>query len=152
MKRFIRDILVAARERTAVRKQVRVPCQLALESEVEPLATECLDISADGMRVLAARALPLDSEVRVTLTLPATETRVRFAASVRRVVRGRRRGDQNMELGLRFLDCSVVDGAILDASLSGHPPPVPARRLRMDYAASVLRIAREGQPGPLAWA
>ena len=152
MRRFLKEILLTARDRSAVRRNVRVPCTISAGDGHDAVTTECLDISADGMRIAAAQELPLGSRLQVALTLPETETKVRVEASVQRVGRGRRRGERAMELGLRFLDCSVVDGAILDASLNGLPPPVPARRLRMDYAASVLRIAREAHAAPAAWA
>jgi hypothetical protein len=42
---------------------------------------------------------------------------------------------------LRYLNLSPVDRAILASRLRGVPPPVPARRVRFDYAQSVLAIA-----------
>lgn len=144
MEEILEQILLTARDRAAVRRDVRMPCQVERESDGTPIASECLDLSAEGIRVLASEEASLGTRLRVRFEMPDTGARLDVTALVSRVIRGRRPGEHPLELGLSFADASPLEKAMLDACLSGLPPPVPARRLRIDYARSVQRIAGEG--------
>jgi hypothetical protein len=58
-------------------------------------------------------------------------------ACVARVVHGRRPGDLGPCLGLEFEALDAAFERLLRAALRGLPPPLPMRKPRIDYAASV---------------
>jgi hypothetical protein len=80
--------------------------------------------------------------VIASFRVPDSSLYIDVDAQVVRVLEGRRRGDRARALGLRFLNLSRVDRAILASRLAGLPPPPPERSVRLDYAATVFAIAR----------
>jgi hypothetical protein len=138
----MREILLSARDRAALRRRVRLPCQVVEQESFSLLSEECVDLSLTGMRVKALVPAPVGSKVLVSFRVPSSSLYIDVDAEVTRIMWGRRSGDRCSCLGLRFLDLSRVDRAILKSRLVGLPPPAPERTLRFDYARTVGSIAR----------
>jgi hypothetical protein len=136
----MQNILWTANDRKALRRRVKIPCQIVSEHDFTLVSDTCLDLSPRGMRVRALRALGIGTQVLVSFRVPDAGVHMDLGALVTRVARGRRRGERFPTLGLSFVDLSPLDGIILTARLKGVPPPAPARHLRVDYASSVRAI------------
>jgi hypothetical protein len=136
----MREFLLSARDRLALRRRVRIPCQVVEENGFSLLARECMDLSVRGMRVQALMPAAVGTVVLVSFRVPGSSLYIDVEAEVVRVQWGRRRGDATSALGLRFLGLSNIDRAILGSRLAGLPPPAPERELRPDYAASVMAL------------
>ena len=132
--------LWTANDRKALRRQVRVPCQVVRESDFCLVADACLDLSPRGMRVCSISPVALNTPVLVSFRVPAAGVHMDVNAVVTRVARGRRHGERGATLGLSFVDLSPVEAVTLSARLRGLPPPAPARHLRKDYAGVVRAI------------
>ena len=135
-------VVQSAADRKALRRQLRIPCQVVCEHDFLLLGSECLDLSLEGMAVRARLPALPHSPVLVSFRLPGSSLFIDVEALVTRMAWGRRDEDSGPTLGLRFLTLGAVDRAILAARLRGLPPPVPRRRVRADYAGSVRAIAR----------
>ena len=134
-------ILRHAADRHALRRQLRMPCQVVCEHGFTLLAQECVDLSLEGMGVRALFPASEGSPVLVSFRLPSSSLYIDVEAQIARMAWGRRQEDAGAVLGLRFVDLGRVDRAILAERLRGLPPPVPRRRVRVDYAARVRAIA-----------
>jgi two-component system, response regulator len=77
------------------RWRVKVKCNVSIESEGVRLQGETLDLSLNGMAVLAGNSLPVGSTVRVSLSLPSSSVPIRTTA---RVVRSIGRETMGLEL------------------------------------------------------
>lgn len=137
MSRFVEH----AKDRKTTRRAVNTQCQVVEESEFVLLGAEAVDISVDGMFVRSEAHPALGTEVFVSFQAPGTEDWIDVSATVARVVRGRRRSDGVSGLGLRFGGMTGGQREVLSESLIGRPPPIPARHLRRDYAATVRGLA-----------
>jgi hypothetical protein len=60
---------------------------------------------------------------------------------VARVVRGRRPKDRGRCVGLAFTKFDAVSRLVLRGHLRRTAPPIPQREPRIDYAATIKRIA-----------
>lgn len=134
--------IARASDRRSVRRAVGTRCQAVTESEFELLGERVVDISAEGMLVESDREPAIGEEVIVAFRAPGTGQWLDAEATVARVVRGRRQGDRCRGVGLSFKPLDAVSRSILSESLRGHPPPVPGRGLRKDYARSIRHILR----------
>jgi CheY-like chemotaxis protein len=68
------------------RWRVKVKCKVSIEMEGVRLQGETLDLSLNGMSVLAGGVLPVGSSVRVVLALPNSGAPIRTAARVVRSI------------------------------------------------------------------
>jgi len=94
--------------REHVRVEVLLPAQLALESEnsakPRPLAAQTRDLSAGGVRLALAEALPVEARVQVVLELP-TGARVECRGRVVRAGENQRAAaDRQHWVGIEFLE------------------------------------------------
>ena len=129
--------LVHAQQRRALRRGVRVDCQVVRERDFTLVGRCGLDLSPLGMLVLADAPVITGEALLVAFRLPRSTWWFDAEATVARVVHGRRPGDVGRCVGLEF---DALDGALqyfLHTALQGVPPPVPRREVRIDYAASV---------------
>jgi hypothetical protein len=130
--------LVHARQRRAIRRALPIECHVVRERDFRIIATRGLDLSAHGMLVVADGIPVLTGEpVFLSFVLPRTGRWFDAEATVARVVHGRRPGDKGRAFGLAF---DFVDEEVrrhTETRLRGTPPPIPARALRIDYAASI---------------
>ncbi len=133
--------LLRVSQRCAVRRAVSVECQVVSERAFQLVARRTLDVSTGGLLVDSEADLEVGEGLIVSMRAPFTRLWIDAEAMVARLVRGRRAEDRGPRVGLRFVTMEPHERALLAASLHGVPPPVPARRLRRDYAAMVRAIA-----------
>jgi hypothetical protein len=127
--------------RRAVRRAVRLSCQVVREDSFRLIGRRALDLSPAGMLLESDEDVRLGDELLVSFRAPQSGLFIDTSARIVRVVAGRRPSDHGRCLGLRFEHLDPVFRSVLDASLAGLPPPLPARAARIDYAASVRAIA-----------
>lgn len=124
------------------RHAVYLPCEAVRESGFRRIGGRILDLADDGCFVATDTiSLDLGEEVFLSFQAPRTRQWMDARGLVRRRSRGMRRDDHPMGLGLELLEMSPVERAILSASLTRLPPPIPTRRQVPDYAGFVLSIA-----------
>ena len=134
------DFLVTAKDRRTVRRHARMGCEVVRERDFRRVAHRVLDMSAEGMQVAADSAVLTGEGVIVSFRIPNTEVFVDAEAIVTRVVHGRRPSDRGGALGLRFRPLSRDLRGELALALRRLPPTLPARAVRVDYAATVRRL------------
>jgi hypothetical protein len=135
------SFLVHKNERREVRRRMTLACRVVRERDFQLLGTNAIDLSPDGMLVMAIRDTePGDALI---VSFRATELGLWFdaEAKVARVVRGRRPKDRGRCIGISFTRFDSVSRLVLRGHLRGNAPPVPQRDARIDYAATVRRIA-----------
>lgn len=132
----------APQRRHELRRGVSVECEAVAGYGFRLLGQRTLDLSADGMLVETRGSYArVGEEVFVSFRPPQSRLWVDAIAKVARVVKGRRKSDRAQAIGLSFVSMDPGDRAIVSAKLFGHPPPIPGRALRMDYAAAIRAIA-----------
>ncbi len=137
----MRSVLSFAADRMTVRRAVKLRCQIVTESDFRLLGTEATDVSTGGLLVPSKQIVSVGEPVLVALKLPRTGSWVDIEGTVVRTIEGRRNSDRQRAIGIRFDKIDMLSRVMLSASLVGHPPPVPTRNVRKDYAAAVWRIA-----------
>lgn len=132
-------MVMRASERGAVRRAVATDCQVVRESDFRLVGKRTLDLSEGGLSVVTREELREGDALLVSLRAPGTNAWIDADAEVARI--GKRGKKRSRRVGLRFRRMDGVELALLRGALVGHPPPVPRRALRRDYAATVLAIA-----------
>jgi hypothetical protein len=109
------------------------------ERDCRIVARRSVDVSTLGMRVVADFPVLTGEPVFVAFGIGRGKARIALdvAATVARVIHGRRPGDGGHCLGLEFDGLDGDTERLLRAALRGVPPPLPMREPRVDYAASV---------------
>jgi hypothetical protein len=131
--------LVHAQERRALRRGVRVDCQVVRERDFKLVGSRGLDLSPFGILVFAQEPVLTGEPLFVAFRLPRSSWWFDAQATVARVVHGRRPGDVGRCLGLAFETMSPAEQYFLHTMLHGVPPPLPRRERRIDYVATVTR-------------
>ncbi|MBK8170912.1 MAG: PilZ domain-containing protein [Sandaracinaceae bacterium] len=134
------SIIVPKNERRVVRRSVRVECQIVCELGLRTIDHTTLDLSPDGMLVACGDDIGIGEKVLVSFRAPQTPLWFHAEGRVMRVVAGRRPGDRGRALGLRFEKAESSMRSALAELLRGVPPPVPSRKIRPDYLATVMSI------------
>ena len=129
------------RQRSVMRRSVRVECQVVREHDFKLVGNRAIDLSPDGMLLLSDARVLTGEELFVAFRAPNTRRWLDCTATVARVVHGRRPSDWGTSLGISFESMDDATRACIRAELRGLPPPVPARAVRIDYAATVTRVA-----------
>jgi hypothetical protein len=134
-------LFVRKNERREVRRNVQLTCQIVRERDFSLVSERALDLSPDGM--LVATEIELDPGENVLVSFRATELGIWFdtEARVARVVRGRRPGDRGRAAALSFSTLNRVKRFILRGHLRRIPPPLPRRKQRIDWTATVRSLA-----------
>ena len=132
--------IARASQRKTVRRAAQTVCQAVVAEGFSLVSERAIDLSIDGMLLASDHEPEVGTEVIVSFRAPGTGIWLDAEATVARIVRGRRRSDPARGIGLRFRGLDSVSRAILDGSLAGRPPPVPARLVRKDYARTVRSI------------
>jgi hypothetical protein len=132
--------LVHAQQRRALRRGVRVDCQVVRERDFKLVGSRGLDLSPFGMLVFAQELVLTGEPLVVAFRLPKTSWWFDAEATVARVIHGRRPGDLGRCCGIEFDGLADSVQYFLHTLLEGVPPPVPKRERRVDYAASVKEI------------
>jgi hypothetical protein len=138
------SFLVHKNERREVRRRMTFSCRVVRERDFRLVGTNAIDLSPDGMLVMTIRDVAPGDELIVSFR--ATELGIWFdaEAKVARVVRGRRPKDRGRCIGVSFTRFDPVQRLVLRGHLRRSAPPVPQRDARIDYAATVRRIALAG--------
>jgi hypothetical protein len=128
-------------QRRAIRRAVRLECEVVREHDFKLVATRAVDLSPEGMLVLSEATVLTGEEVIVTFRTPSknggAELWFDAVGTVTRVVHGRRPGDFGPCLGIHFDDAEEVSKIVLGDKLRKMPPPLPRRAVRLDYAAMI---------------
>ena len=132
---------VRKNERREIRRAVEIACQVVRERDFRLVAERTLDVSPDGMRI--ASAIDLEPGDNLIVSFQATGLGLWFdtEATVTRLIRGRRPGDRGPGAALAFSSLDRVKRLILRGHLRRLPPPIPRRPPRIDWAATVQRVA-----------
>ncbi|HEX7600752.1 MAG TPA: PilZ domain-containing protein [Polyangiaceae bacterium] len=120
--------------RQAFRRFVRLDCQVVREHDFKVIGNLALDLSTEGMLVATSERILTGEEVVVVFRPPGSNRWVDAAATVARVLHGRRPGDRSRALGLHFDLMDTRDREHLWESLRGLPAPEPLR----DPAAGIM--------------
>jgi len=129
--------LVHAHQRRVVRRSLRVDCQIVRERDFKLIGSRGLDLSPQGMLVMAQERVLTGEPVLVAFRLPRQHYWFDAEAVVARVVHGRRPGDRGRCFGLAFEWLTADAQRHLRGVLRGLPPPLPMREPRIDYADTV---------------
>lgn len=124
-------------QRRSVRRAVKVECQVVRERDFKLVARQSVNLSPDGMLVMADIPVLTGEEVIVTFQAPVTEQWFDGIGTVARIVHGRRPGDRGRCIGIKFDQTEQFASALLELNLRKVPPPLPRRKARLDYAAMV---------------
>ena len=135
------SILVRRRQRTSMRRSVRIECQVVREHDFKLVGNRAIDLSLDGMLLLSDARVLTGEDLVIAFRAPKARLWLDCTATVARVVHGRRPGDWGSCLGVSFERMDEETRAILQKELRGLPPPIPGRTARIDYAATVSRVA-----------
>ena len=113
--------LVPASQRRAIRRSVRLACQVVRERDFKLVAWKTIDLSPDG--VLVPTEMDVEQGDEMIVSFRATPFGLWFDTdgAVVRVLEGRRRGDPGRCLGIRF-------GSLRRVSLQIHPSNPTDRR------------------------
>jgi hypothetical protein len=133
--------LVHAQQRRALRRGVRVDCQVVRERDFTLIGSRGLDLSPLGMLVMAQEPVLTGEPLIVAFRLPRSTWWFDAEATVTRVVHGRRPRDRGRCFGIEFETLDSAVQYLLHSVLENVPPPVPTRDRRIDYAASARRAA-----------
>jgi hypothetical protein len=99
-------------DRRALRRSIRVSCQVVRERGFKLVARQLLDASEDGLLVAAEASVLTGEPLLVTFQLPFRRTWIDAATTVARVIHGRRPSDRGRSLGLSF---DSIDPSMRDA-------------------------------------
>ena len=134
------DFLVTAKDRRAVRRLARMGCEVVRERDFKRVSHRVLDLSAEGMQVVADEPVLTGENLIVSFRIPKSDTFVDAEATVTRIVHGRRPTDLHQAIGLRFGPIHRDLRGELVTVLRKLPPTLPMRALRIDYAATIRRL------------
>jgi len=119
-------------DRRALRRSVRMPCDVLADVFDDAVAHVMTDLSPFGAWIDTTYPLDPGAELLVSLTPPGRaegEADVVLAGHVARASLGRRRGEIGRSgMGVSF-DASELERAQLTMALRGLPPPLPSQRV-----------------------
>lgn len=133
--------LVHAQQRRVLRRAVRVECQIVRERDFRLVGSRAVDLSPQGMLVMAQEPILTGEPLVVSFKLPRSDWWFDTEATVARIIHGRRPGDVGRCFGVEFETLEPEVQVFLRSALRGVPPPLPTREPRIDYAASIHHAA-----------
>jgi hypothetical protein len=128
-------------QRRSIRRAVRLECEVVREHDFKRVGSQAVDLSPDGMLVMADLDVLTGEDVIVSFRAPSSDLWFDTVGTVARVVHGRRPGDNGPCLGIQFEVTDQLSRALLSQNLRKVPPPLPRRAVRLDYAAMVATAA-----------
>jgi uncharacterized membrane protein len=154
----MRSIVLANRRKTR-RHAVRIPCQVVRERDFRLISDAVVDLSVSGMVVTAAhwvfgQSILTGERLIVSFQLPSTLVWVDTQATVTRVARGRRRGENAPALALEFDPLPLITQLRMRGALRRWPPPPPqprpGRRRTESTTNALVKPAVQPADEPLA--
>lgn len=124
---YMSAILRRNTPRRAFRRYVRLDCQIVREHDFMPVGDVALDLSTEGMLVRTDARVLTGEELIVVFRPPGSNRIIDAAASVARVLHGRRPGDRGRALGVHFDQIRDSDRDHLFECLRGLPAPEAMR-------------------------
>jgi len=91
-------------KRDFIRMNLNAEALVHLPGQTAPLRAHCTDLSATGISLTAPTALPIETEVRISIESPNEQFRSLDAKA--RVIRCNAMDEQLFNLGLEFLSLS----------------------------------------------
>jgi hypothetical protein len=131
------SVSVRRSQRRSIRRAVRLECEVVRDHDFKRIASRAVDLSPDGMLVLADAQVLTGEEVIVSFRTPKSTVWFDTVGTIARVIHGRRPGDYGPCLGIQFAMTEELSRALLASNLRSLPPPLPRRATRLDYAAMV---------------
>jgi hypothetical protein len=124
---------VLTNRRRAHRYAVRIPCQVVRERDFRLIGDAALDLSMSGMVVTAShwvfgQSILTGERLIVSFRLPRSPFWVDVEATVTRVARGRRRGENAPALAIEFDPLPLFVRQRMHGALRRLPPPPPQPR------------------------
>ena len=124
---------VLANRRQARRHTVRIPCQVVRERDFRLISDTVLDISMSGMVVgtvhwIFGQSIQTGERLIVSFQLPNSGFWLDTEATVTRVARGRRRGENDPTIALEFDPLPRFTLVRLRRALRAFSPSVPRPR------------------------
>jgi len=137
------SFFVPAADRRTIRRAVRLDCQVVRERDFRLVGRKALDLSTEGILVAAEDDVEPGEPLIVSFRAPWSPHWIDGEGTVARLVHGRRPEDKGRHsIGVRFRPMEDESTSILRQSLLQMPLlPAPRRPTRIDYAATVRRIA-----------
>lgn len=120
-------ILKRKHPRRAFRREVLLSCQVVRERDFRLVSELALDLSTQGMLVATDLRVLTGEPLLVSFRPPRSNRFLDVAATVARVVHGRRPGDRGRCLGLSFHGLDAAAERLLFQHLRGLPAPEPSR-------------------------
>lgn len=124
----------------AVRHSVRIPGQIVRDRDFRLVGRHVLDLSLEGMLVLADRPVLTGTSTLVSMKVPfGSPVWLDAEAVVSRVLHGRRAGDRGLSLGLAFTWIDPEARAALERQLEWFPIAKPRVRLNGSVVCAPVR-------------
>jgi len=131
--------LVRPHRRRSLRRAVGARCWALRLRGFALVGERLLDLSPRGALLACDDSVRPGDRLVLRFRAPNEGPLLDVEAEVARVVGGWRAGDPGYCAGLRF-DIDAASRGELLVRLAGTPPPVPQRRVPLDYAETVRRV------------
>lgn len=112
----------------AVRRSVRLDCQVVRERDFKLVADRIVNLSESGLVVSPADPVLTGERLIVSFRIPYSGHWVDAEATVARVLHGRRPGEHSRGLALALEDVEEIPELLLRRALSRCPPSPPGHR------------------------
>jgi hypothetical protein len=131
-----------SRSRRPVRRTVNIRCQVVRESDFRLVADTVVNLSREGVLVAPADPVLTGEKIILSFPSPAGAGWIDAEATVARVLHGRRPGEFQRCLGLKFDSLDESSREALERSLKCAPPSPPgALRLPANTRVSASAFA-----------
>src|ERR1700689_5667231 len=117
----MRPVLHANCPRGRLRRAVRTRCEVVRERDFKLVGTTVLDLSTRGMLLETDMAILTGEDLVVSFKSPTSDRWYDCAATVARVLHGRRRRDEGRAVGVAFDSLHVLDELLLCEELKSAP-------------------------------
>ncbi|MBP9114170.1 MAG: PilZ domain-containing protein [Polyangiaceae bacterium] len=133
---------VYIQQRKSLRRAIAVECRVLRQRDNAIVGTTSVDLSLEGMLVPTWCEMEAKEPLVVTFRIPQLRRTFSTDAHVARFLRGRRGTDRRGPcIGIEFDSLDALSRLYLGGHLRRVPPPLPARSKRVDYAATIRKIA-----------
>jgi hypothetical protein len=122
------------------RHLLRLPCQVVRERDFRLIADRVENLSVTGLSVSPAEAVLTGESLIVSFRLPHEGVWIDAEATVTRVIHGRRPGEDQRALGLKFERVADEHRRAIARELKQVPPAPPGRSLRDEASDRIARV------------